>query len=227
MKYLILILTVTLLLCSCVSSNKTNSGLLKTPTTLVEQVEDAKTPATLDENINSTEFQYQVGDIIEIKEDGIVIKPNSTGVFQTKNSIIQASTGSSYKNNAKEISATLSGFKPVTYVALALIVSAPISFLLVRSLQASFLLGGTGVTLLLLASVLPAVYSNFVWLVLISLIGLPIMVYFAFKRKERLYSASQKAFEHLKIAHPEIAKESKSVFKQNIDVDDQKNIKNN
>jgi len=200
----------------------------------VQQPENARDSATLTYNEDGVKIPMGDGDELEVIVDKgvlggvrktIMYKPKNKSNVEVSNITADGTTGTSHKDMVGQLKVFMKSAKIILWVGIGFLVSGGVFAGFLRDTRTGMILGGIGALMLIGFAVLPQIYANYLLVLGILSIVIPVMWYLNMRRNERLLKASVETHEELKIKDPEKAKEQSNEFKQKIDPKDLDHVK--
>lgn len=204
----------------------------------VRQPENAENPATLDFSEDGAVIKYNKGDLltlnVETRPDGTIIKrvdfePQNENEMRLSNTSANVDTGSSYEDMVGQLNVFLQHAKLIMWVGIGFLAAGGLWAGLFRDFKTGIILGGIGALMLGGYAVLPQIYSNWLLVLVIGVVAVPIIWWLTHRQNTRISKASVLAYEKIKAKYPDIAKEMSSEFKIALppkDIEKAKKIRN-
>lgn len=155
----------------------------------------------------------------------IEFKPKNSSVVEVFSSGGHVSTGKSYEDVTGKLNVFMQNIKLILWVGIGFIVAGGIFAGIMRDIRSGIILGGIGCVMLIGYSILPQLYSNYLIIVSIGIVAIPVIWYFNYKKMKRVTKASIVSHEEIKKKNPDVAKESSNEFKKYINPEDENFIK--
>lgn len=230
---MLLVILVSLLFISCETLDFQRGGDIDIDSPMggaeVRQADNAKDPAKIDYKEDGVILPYNDGDelVVQIRktltgdiEKTITFHPKNSGTATLSNVSAEANTGNSYKDMTRELNVFLKNAKLIMWVGVGFLAAGGIFIGFLRDVRSGLILMGIGVVMLGGYAILPQLYTNWLLVLVLVVLVIPVYWFLKFKKHERVAKAAIKAHEMLKRDHPEIAKHHSKEFKQHLDVKD-------
>ena len=119
-----------------------------------------------------------------------------------------------------ELNVFLKNAKLIMWVGIGFLAAGGIFIGFLRDVRSGLILMGIGVVMLVGYAILPQLYTNWLLVLIIGILVIPVYWFLNFKKHERVAKASIKAHEMLKHRDPKLAKEMSKEFKQHLNIKD-------
>lgn len=194
-------------------------------TVAIEQPENAEEPATLEFDEDNVLIRYDKGD--EFKMDitsdssgklikSIDFKPQNPNELSIRNTTVTTDTGSSYEDLVGQLNVFLENAKFIMWVGVGFLAAGGLFIGLFRDVKTGVVLLGIGAAMLGGYAILPQIYTNWLLVLCGGVVVVPLFWWLTHRRKHRITVNSQKAYEYIKMKYPDVAKEMKMKFTENL-----------
>lgn len=221
------------LLSGCYTLDRQSGGSMKVNANhgnaTVQQAENAKENAILDYKEDGVVIPANAGDELNVEivtqtngstKKVITYKPTSKSEVRVSSVDTNANTGSSYEDMVGQLQVFMQNSKIILWVGLGFIAGGGIFVGMFRDVKSGAILAGIGAVMLVGYAILPQIYANYMIVVAIGAISIPILWYLHYSKTKRIAQASIKAHEELKRKDPVLAKEHSKHFKEHIKPND-------
>jgi hypothetical protein len=225
-RKILLITVITLLLFGCKTVDRQSGGQINLATQYsnveVKQPENAEDPAKLDFSEDGAIIRYDRGDVltlnIETRPDGSIHKkvdfqPQNPNKLEITNTTAKVDTGSSYEDMVGQLNVFLENSKFIMWAGVGFLAAGGLFAGFLRDIRSGLILSGIGIAMLGGYALLPQIYSNWLLVLGVGAVAIPVYWFLSFKQRNRISHASVIAYEKIKAKYPDVAKEMSAEFK--------------